>query len=112
MAGTQTVENVQALSAGSSTRGTLKLADFHIIFSAPVPQEKTAAAAAVDHKQKHAGPAVRHRESWITYPIINYLRLPPDAADERSSFVDPSSLPGLQLCLLQLPGREAGARGL
>lgn len=67
-----TVENVQALSAGSSTRGTLKLADFHIIFSAPVPQEKTAAAAAVDHKQKHAGPAVRHRESWITYPIINY----------------------------------------
>ncbi|KJR88862.1 phosphatidylinositol-3-phosphatase YMR1 [Sporothrix schenckii 1099-18] len=40
-----TIENVSVLSAGTSTRGTLKLTNFHIVFCAPIPTPPLARAA-------------------------------------------------------------------
>ncbi|CAK7208648.1 phosphatidylinositol-3-phosphatase ymr1 [Sporothrix bragantina] len=85
-----TVDNVHALSSGTSTRGTLKLTTFHIIFSAPVPtpplkdspstslEASTSSLEASKQKpQPPAPPAIRYRESWITYPIIAHCTFRP-----------------------------------
>ncbi|KAJ9137220.1 Protein phosphatase [Pleurostoma richardsiae] len=64
----QTIENVHAISGGVATPGTLKLTDYHIIFSAPpLPRNS--------HEHGNASsPSAppRPRESWITYPMIAY----------------------------------------
>ncbi|EFX03655.1 protein phosphatase [Grosmannia clavigera kw1407] len=82
-----TIEGVHALSAGTSTLGTLKLTNFHIIFSAPVPSSKPPSAHSQDQPQKHHSPPVRHRESWITYPIISHctFRPTPPSSGQQSS---------------------------
>ncbi|OAA68145.1 protein phosphatase [Niveomyces insectorum RCEF 264] len=86
-----TVENVQALSAGTSTLGTLKLTNYHIIFCAPVPvsahpppppppvppKNQPPHSDTREQSQHHRPPAVRQRESWITYPIISYCTYRP-----------------------------------
>ncbi|CAK7273247.1 phosphatidylinositol-3-phosphatase ymr1 [Sporothrix epigloea] len=85
-----TVENVHALSSGTVTRGILKLTAFHIIFSAPVPssppkevpadslEASTSSLEASKPKpQLPSSPAVRYRESWITYPIIAHCTFRP-----------------------------------
>ncbi|KAL1893219.1 phosphatidylinositol-3-phosphatase ymr1 [Ceratocystis pirilliformis] len=58
-------KNVNGISSGQTSTGTLRLADFHLIFSAPAPQPP-------DQHDESAGPAPppRMRESWITYPMI------------------------------------------
>ncbi|CAK7198195.1 phosphatidylinositol-3-phosphatase ymr1 [Sporothrix eucalyptigena] len=85
-----TVDNVHALSSGTSTRGTLKLTTFHIIFSAPVPApppkdtpalstEDSTSSLEASKQKPHppVPPAVRNRESWITYPIIAHCTFRP-----------------------------------
>lgn len=58
--GTQTVEDVTAVARGETTRGCLRLTDYHIIFTAP--PLKTEAA--------QDGAKERPRESWVAYPMI------------------------------------------
>ncbi|KAL5604437.1 uncharacterized protein BROUX77_004623 [Berkeleyomyces rouxiae] len=60
-------ENVRGISSGQTSAGTLRLADFHLIFSAPVPQSITAGKDAED---LNPPPAPKMRESWITYPMV------------------------------------------
>ncbi|KAL1898817.1 phosphatidylinositol-3-phosphatase ymr1 [Sporothrix stenoceras] len=92
-----TIENVNVLSAGTSTKGTLKLTNFHIVFCAPVPtpplpppkdtparssndSSSTPTPFAEPNKQKPQPPTpapVRQRESWITYPIIAHCTFRP-----------------------------------
>lgn len=76
-----TVENVHALSSGASTQGTLKLTNFHVIFSAPAPTPPPPPPkddAPNDKPDKpRPQPPVRYRESWITYPIISLCTFRP-----------------------------------
>ncbi|EPE09859.1 protein phosphatase [Ophiostoma piceae UAMH 11346] len=76
-----TVENVHALASGTSTLGTLKLTNFHIIFSAPVPAPPPPPPKDDTPNDKpHPAPPVRYRESWITYPIISLCTFRPTPA--------------------------------
>ncbi|CAK7273662.1 phosphatidylinositol-3-phosphatase ymr1 [Sporothrix epigloea] len=73
-----TVENVNALSSGTVTRGVLKLTGFHIIFSAPAPASPPKESPTESQApQPPPPPAVRYRESWITYPIIAHCTFRP-----------------------------------
>ncbi|KOS18723.1 Phosphoinositide 3-phosphatase [Escovopsis weberi] len=57
------IENVQAINGGQTTLGTLRLTDFHMVFSAPVEQPDSAAVDSTISQLKK-------REKWITYPIL------------------------------------------
>ncbi|KAG8161563.1 hypothetical protein KVR01_008550 [Diaporthe batatas] len=66
----QTIEDVTAVARGETTRGCLRLTDYHIIFTAP--PLKTEAA--------RDGARERPRESWVAYPMIaacEYRPVPP-----------------------------------
>lgn len=63
----QVVENVQAISGGEITHGTLRLTDFHLVFCAP-------AKPAADTAEAKAPPT---RERWIPYPLISRCALRP-----------------------------------
>lgn len=54
---TQTIENVTAVARGETTRGVLRLTDYHIVFTAPPVIDQSTGKE-------------RPRESWIAYPMI------------------------------------------
>ncbi|SPO01032.1 related to myotubularin related protein 1 [Cephalotrichum gorgonifer] len=58
-------ENVQGINSGLTSTGTLRLTDFHIVFSAPPP------------RSNKDGPPPAPRESWITYPMLCYCAFRP-----------------------------------
>ncbi|KAI3401221.1 hypothetical protein diail_11927 [Diaporthe ilicicola] len=73
----QTVEDVTAVCRGETTRGCLRLTDYHIIFTAP-PLKTDAAPN---------GAKERPRESWVAYPMISsceYRPTPPNSGRESS----------------------------
>lgn len=60
-------ENVQGISGGLTSTGTLRLTNFHLVFCAAPPQDQI----------PKDGPPPRVRESWITYPILSYCAFRP-----------------------------------
>ncbi|PKS10329.1 hypothetical protein jhhlp_002080 [Lomentospora prolificans] len=60
-------DNVQGISGGLTSTGTLRLTDFHLVFCAAAPSNQSS---------KDASPR-KIRESWITYPILSYCAFRP-----------------------------------
>ncbi|KAK1598580.1 protein-tyrosine phosphatase-like protein [Colletotrichum navitas] len=72
------VKNVQCINGGLTSVGTLRLTDFHLVFCAPLPPLKDQNKDDSNHNSQPLPPP-KHRESWITYPILSHctLRLMP-----------------------------------
>ncbi|TDZ24454.1 Phosphoinositide 3-phosphatase [Colletotrichum orbiculare MAFF 240422] len=79
------VENVQCISGGVTSTGTLRLTDFHLVFSALPPPKPPNHDE--DTIQAKAVPPPRARESWITYPMLAncILRLMPITSSYNST---------------------------
>ncbi|KAK5988856.1 Phosphoinositide 3-phosphatase [Cladobotryum mycophilum] len=63
------IENVQAINGGQTALGTLRLTDFHMVFSAPVEQPGHAPPDSMQPPKK--------REKWITYPMLSQCTFRP-----------------------------------
>lgn len=70
----QVVDNVQCINGGLTSNGTLRLTDYHLIFSGPPPGS---ASVPKDQKDSASAPPAKPRESWITYPMIAHCTLRP-----------------------------------
>ncbi|KAI9897084.1 hypothetical protein N3K66_008106 [Trichothecium roseum] len=68
------IENTQGIYAGQTNDGTLRLTDFHLVFSAPVPQSA-----------EDTGKPPKTRENWIPYPIISHCTFRPTPPSSRQS---------------------------
>ncbi|KAL2753626.1 hypothetical protein ACRALDRAFT_1058011 [Sodiomyces alcalophilus JCM 7366] len=58
-------DDVQCINGGITSTGTLRLTDFHLVFSCPPPDQPLPSSTTPP----------RARESWITYPIISLCTL-------------------------------------
>ncbi|KAI5459999.1 protein-tyrosine phosphatase-like protein [Mariannaea sp. PMI_226] len=67
------IENVQAITAGQTTQGTLRLTDFHLVFCAPVAQP----GASTPSKPEPSPTPAKVRERWISYPMVCYCTFRP-----------------------------------
>ncbi|KKA26043.1 hypothetical protein TD95_000344 [Thielaviopsis punctulata] len=78
------IKDVQCISSGRTSTGTLRLADFHLIFSAKIPQQ---ADPSKPNDGSDAQPPPKIRESWITYPMISHcvFRPKPPRSSNHSS---------------------------
>ncbi|KAJ0118431.1 hypothetical protein J7T55_009214 [Diaporthe amygdali] len=73
----QTIEDVIAVARGETTRGCLRLTDYHIIFTAPPLKTEATGNGAKE----------RPRESWVAYPMISFCEFrptPPSSGRESS----------------------------
>ncbi|KAH8686715.1 protein-tyrosine phosphatase-like protein [Ilyonectria robusta] len=67
------VENIQGIYGGQTTNGTIRLTDYHLVFSAPIDQSGTPAAS----QPNPPGGPPKVRERWITFPMICYCTFRP-----------------------------------
>ena len=65
------MEGVQGIYGGQTTHGTLRLTDFHMVFSAPIDQ------STVTLPRDLSAPPPKVRERWITFPMLSYCALRP-----------------------------------
>ncbi|KAI8269096.1 hypothetical protein K4K58_003097 [Colletotrichum sp. SAR11_239] len=75
------VENVQGISGGVTSTGTLRLTDYHLVYCVPVKAPKDQPLPQPPNQ------APKTRESWITFPILSnvQLRLMPPTTGIHSS---------------------------
>ncbi|EQL00563.1 hypothetical protein G6O67_002285 [Ophiocordyceps sinensis] len=63
------IRNVQGIYGGQTTRGTLRLTDFHMVFCAPVDAAGSAPPDTVTPPKM--------RERWLTFPMLSYCTFRP-----------------------------------
>ncbi|KAH6671538.1 myotubularin [Plectosphaerella plurivora] len=73
------VHDVQCINGGLTSNGTLRLTDYHLVFSGPAPEQHNGKDKAADSDKALTAPP-KNRESWITYTMIAQCTMRPTPA--------------------------------